>query len=166
MQLKDKDFITAVFNPSNKDQFLVMSKGTLTFYTIIKAFKTSDEPSNEGDLSDISECERVSTVDFLTQNPQTQYLDCIWDGFNHVFISTDQSQIHYVDFNTGEERRVIDLESNCLKLTLTAKHLIASLENSMLKWYIAIMPDENKMLKAKGKDKSEVVNTDFKDEVT
>jgi hypothetical protein len=71
-----------------------------------------------------------------------------------------------VDFNTGEERKVVNLEANCLKLTLTAKHLITSLENSKLKWYLAIMADENKTSKQKGKDKVEVICTDFKDEVT
>lgn len=46
---------------------------------------------------------------------------------------------------------MLNLEANAIKLTLTAKHLIVSLENSKMLWYLAIVPDENAMIYDKNK---------------
>jgi len=49
----------------NTDQFFVMSKNTLTFYTIIKSLKILNTDGEEHS-DEIHTCERVSSVDFLT----------------------------------------------------------------------------------------------------
>lgn len=54
-------------------------------------------------------------------------------------------------------------------MTLTAKHLIVSLENSKLLWYLAQMPEDTVTLKGQKGAKAEEKNvyfTQFKDEVT
>lgn len=59
---------------------------------------------------------------------------------------------------------MINLEANALKLTITSKHLIASLENSKMLWYLAIVPDENAMIYDKNKQDNKLI-TNLQDQI-
>lgn len=50
-KLKDKQYLTAAFNPADPDQFFVASPNNLTFYSIIKnsyLFSKEDAGKNKG----------------------------------------------------------------------------------------------------------------------
>lgn len=170
--LIDKELVTASFNPQDSSQFLVCSKKSLTFYSIIQSYsvKNTEEAEDEEEAqSHIEPIERVSKVDFST-GPEDQakpnFLDVIWDGYSNIYISTDQQQLYQVKFTTAEEKMQINLEANALKLVLTGKHLICSLDNSNMVWYLALPPEE---VVQRGKKEAQKVDKDklttLKDEI-
>lgn len=138
--LKDKTYLLAAFNPADPDQFFVASPQNLTFYSIIKSSYTLTK--EDGGESSISKCERVNSMIFAPENPETIYRDIVWDPYSKLYIATDQSVVHQIDFNTGEEKARITLEDVPQSLILTQRHLIVALENKKVLWYSALPPEE------------------------
>ena len=137
--LKDKMYLTSGFNPADPNQFFVASPQNLTFYTIIGNSYTITKENEE---SSISKSERVNSMIFAPENPETIYKDIIWDPYSKLYIATDQKVVHQIDFNTGEEKMKISLEDVPRNLILTQRHLIVALDNKRVLWYSALPPEE------------------------
>lgn len=79
---------------------------------------------------------------FTLENPDTVYVDIVWDAYSKLYIATDQKTVHQIDFNSGEEKAKLNLEDVPRGLILTQRHLIVALDNKRVLWYSALPPEE------------------------
>lgn len=121
---KPEEFLQAKFNPSNRNQFAILSQTALYTYSIHGAYDVTEK----GEQKILGESFRLEHSEFRDENPEMTFTRFIWDQYNRVHICTDMNVLLQVNPKQSKIEGSINTTSRPITCILTQKHLIVSLE--------------------------------------
>jgi hypothetical protein len=151
---KPSEFIQILFNPMNKNNFIILSQTTLYCYTLHPAFEEYSEGAGPDKPSRLRESFRLECNTFKPEDPQMTMTRATWDPYNRVHVCTDKPMFMTINTKTAELETTIKTSSRPCTLVLTQKHVIVSLEEGMLQWLKLEAPPEMVVAGDKDADQS------------
>ena len=90
---KPEEFLSAKFNPQNRNQFAVLAQSCLYTYNVFPAYDVTET----GEQKILGESFRLEHTEYKDENPDLTFTKMIWDPYNRVHICTDMALLIQVD---------------------------------------------------------------------
>ena len=104
---KPEEFVQAKFNPSDKNQFAILSQTALHFFIIHQAYDITER----GEQKILGESHRLEKVDYKDENPELTFSKFIWDPYNRIHLCTDLPMIIQINPKTAKLENTVNLTS-------------------------------------------------------
>ena len=140
--LSSPEIVKAQFDPGKSSTFVILTKSSLDYYTIVETCESSQDEENLEDMY------RLTSASY-TPSAHTQYPelnDFVWDAYGKIYLATGGQVVvlNIYSKNRNEiELSSLMLTSNPLSLIITQVHLIVAQSDCVMNWF-NIEEHENK----------------------
>lgn len=134
---KPEEFLSAQFNPSNRNHFAILSQTCFYNFNIHPAFDVTEK--KEANI--LCQSFRLEHQTWKDENPETVFSKFIWDQYGRCHICCDTPQLIQLDAKTQKVENTVNLSSRCVTAILTQKHMIVSLEEGLMQWLKIELPE-------------------------
>lgn len=145
-----EDLISVAFNPKTKTQFSILSKHVLYFCKLLPAFLPIQKKAHDGEVfEELDDAWRLETSEFSVgdipiidpdHSDPIVMVSLKWDSFGRVQLCTNTNQLLQVCAENPCVEQSLPLPAKPLTTLLTHKHMIVSLDNGMVEWYLVDPP--------------------------
>ena len=144
-----KDFISVKFNPRSKNEFAILSRHKVQFYTILPAFQYRDAEEggyNEGESDggqnnfidawrfEIEEFDAMDVPVVEGNDARVEFTSLTWDSQNRIFLCTNQKKLFHVTTKNPHIGKTVDLSAEPLSVVMTPRHILISQADGMINW--------------------------------
>lgn len=152
-----KDFLSIKFNPRSKNEFCILSRHKVQFYTILPAFQYRDqdedgynENESDGGTNNFIDAWRFEIEEFDAMDvpvvegndARVEFTSLTWDSQNRIFLCTNQKKLFHVTAKNPHIGKTVELSSEPLGVIMTPRHIIISQADGMINWIKIELPFE------------------------